>query len=430
MQHTIKISEMEKKVGPQLHEMAEAVKTCVHCGFCLAACPTYQVLGQEMDSPRGRIVLMKSVLEGELELDEAMDYLDRCLGCQACVTVCPSGVRYGELITPFRAFARGRVSRPLDRRLQRILLEKTLPYPARFRTAAAVGKIAKPFRRAAPVFLKSMLDLLPDSLPEFRHLPEVFPALGERRARAALLVGCVQQALDPEINWATIRVLTNNGIEVVIPKNQTCCGALPLHTGQRDQALRFARQNLDAFPEEIDVILTNAAGCGSGLHEYPLLFKGLPEEARAVSLSSKVQDISQFLQSLELRPAKQLGQPMKAAYHDACHLAHAQGITLEPRKLLGAIPNLTLLEVPDAVFCCGSAGSYNVEQPEIAAELGRRKAENILKSGAQAVITGNIGCMVQLRTSLKTLGTPLPVYHTVEILDLAYSDTYPSENML
>ncbi len=430
MQHTIKLSEMEKQVGPQLHEMAEAVEACVHCGFCLAACPTYQVMGEEMDSPRGRIILMKSVLEGELALDEAIEYLDRCLGCQACVTVCPSGVRYGELITPFRAYARGQVSRRLDRRLQRTLLEQSLPHPKRFRAAARVGNFVKPLHGIAPGFMKSMLDLLPDRLPEFRALPEIIPARGERRLRAALLIGCVQQVLDPEINWATIRVLTNNGVEVVIPKKQTCCGALSLHTGQQDHARRFARQNLAAFSDDVDVILTNAAGCGSGLHEYPLLFKGFPEEAQAVAFSSKVQDISQYLQSLELRPASNLSQPMKAAYHDACHLAHAQGITLEPRRLLGAIPNLTLLEVPNSAMCCGSAGSYNVEQPVLAAEIGRRKAENILKSGAQAVITGNIGCMIQLRTSLKEAGTPLPVYHTVEILDLAYSDAPPVENVL
>jgi glycolate oxidase iron-sulfur subunit len=421
MQHKIPISQLEKKIGPQLLEMTRAVETCVHCGFCLPACPTYQLLGEEMDSPRGRIVLMKSVLEGELQLDEAMLYLDRCLGCQACVTICPSGVHYGELITPFRAYARGNIHAPVSRQFQRTLLERTLPYPGRFRAATALGKIAKPLHRALPDFMAPMLSLLPDNLPEYQSLPELVPARGLRKGRVALLAGCVQQVLEPEINWATIRVLARNGIEVILPKTQTCCGALSIHTGDHDQARLLARQNLRAFPEDVDAILTNAAGCGSGMKEYPLLFKGLPEEHKAVAFAEKVMDISEYLSSLELDQVSPLSQPLTAAYHDACHLAFAQGITLAPRKLLTAIPNLTLLEISDTSNCCGSAGSYNVEQPDLAVELGQRKAESILNSGAQAVITGNIGCMVQLRMHLKLLGKPLPVYHTVEMLDLAYS---------
>lgn len=421
MQHAIPLAQLEKELGPQLHEMAEAVETCVHCGFCLSVCPTYQVLGEEMDSPRGRIVLMKSVLEGGLDLDEALPYIDRCLGCHACVPACPSGVRYGELLTPFRAYARGQSAAPLQKRLQRTMMEQTLPYPERFRVVASLGRLAKPFRQRLPAFMEPMLGLLPDKLPGYRHLPDVVPAEGERKLRVALLVGCVQQVLEPGINWSTIRVLARNGVEVVIPKGQTCCGGLALHTGDQDKARSLARQNMQVFSEAVDAILTNAAGCGSGMKEYPLLFKGRPEETRALEFAEKVQDISQFLNSLELIPTNPLAQPMKAAYHDACHLAHAQGITVAPRKLLAAVPNLTLLEVADGGMCCGSAGSYNVEQPEIAAQLGRRKAENILASGAQAVITGNIGCMVQLRVHLKAIGKLLPVYHTVEVLDLAYS---------
>ena len=425
MQHAIPVNELTQEVGPQLHAMVEAVETCVHCGFCLPACPTYQVLGQEMDSPRGRILLMKSVLEGELELGDIQTHLDRCLGCQACVTVCPSGVKYGELITPFRAYARGKAPVPVSRRLQRILLEETLPYPIRFRFAASLGKLAKPFQAVMPKFMGPMLELIPESLPdlqpEYQHLPEVIPAIGKKVGRVALLLGCVQQVLDPEINWATIRVLTRNGVEVVIPRGQTCCGGLPLHTGDLRKARLFASQNLLAFPWDVDAILTNAAGCGSGLKEYSRLFKGTTQEAEAQAFSQKVQDISEYLLNLELRPAVPLASPLMAAYHDACHLAHAQGISMEPRKLLKAVPGLTLLEINDPGICCGSAGSYNVEQPEIAAQLGRRKAENIYKSGAQAVITGNIGCIIQLRSHLMETGHPLPVYHTVEILDLAYS---------
>jgi len=227
--------------------------------------------------------------------------------------------------------------------------------------------------------------------------------------------------LEPGINWSTIRVLARNGVEVIIPRGQACCGGLALHTGDQEKARSLARQNMQVFSKDVDAILTNAAGCGSGMKEYPRLFKGQPEETQALEFAEKVQDISQFLQSLELIPANPLIQPMKAAYHDACHLAHAQGITVAPRKLLGAVPNLTLLEIEDGGMCCGSAGSFNVEQPEIAAQLGKRKAENILASGAQAVITGNIGCMVQLRVHLEAIGKPLPVYHTVEVLDWAYS---------
>jgi len=271
--------------------------------------------------------------------------------------------------------------------------------------------------------MNPMLELLPDRMPEYQHLPEVFPAKGALRGRAALLVGCVQQVLDPEINWATIRVLVHNGIEVVIPKGQTCCGGLSIHTGDFRKARQLAWQNIQAFPEDVDVILTNAAGCGSGMKEYPLLFKDTSEESRATAFSQKVRDISEYLSSIDLRLAGSLADPLVAAYHDACHLSHAQGVTLEPRRLLGMVPNLTLVEIADSAMCCGSAGSYNVEQPEIAAELGRRKAANIRNSGSQAVITGNIGCIIQLRRHLADMGNPLPVYHTMEILDLAYSFT-------
>lgn len=421
MQHTIPISQLESEVGPQLHEMAAAVQACVHCGFCLPACPTYQVLKEEMNSPRGRIVLMKAVLEGELTVDETREYIDRCLGCQACVTACPSGVRYDELLTPFRAYARGKMDGGVTKKLQQTLLEQTLPYPNRFRVAASLGHTAKPFRQVLPDFLAPMLDLLPERLPERLALPEVVPAVGKRRARVGLLVGCVQQVLDPQINWATTRVLSSNGVEVVIPGRQACCGGLSFHTGEHEQARALARQNLKAFPADLDVILTNAAGCGSTMKEYPLLFKGLADEELAVQFAARVKDISEFLDTLELETTDGLAQPMRAAYHDACHLAHAQGITLAPRKLLKAVPNLILLEIADPLICCGSAGSYNIEQPHIADELGRLKAQNILATGAQAVITGNIGCMIQLRTHLKAVGKPLPVYHTIEILDMAYA---------
>jgi glycolate oxidase iron-sulfur subunit len=400
--------------------MAHAVGACVHCGFCLPACPTYTVLGDEMDSPRGRIVLMKSVLEGEVELEDALTYIDRCLGCLGCVTACPSGVSYGELIMPFRAYAQERRSRSLPAKATRRLVLETLPYPARFRLAALSGNLVKPAQGLLPGQLRAMLNLLPESLPDAQALPEVFPAQGARRKRVALLAGCVQQGLAPEINWATLRVLARNGVEVIIPGGQGCCGALALHMGETDLARRQALHNIQILSIDVDAILTNAAGCGSGMKEYPLLFKGTQWERQAQDFAARVQDISVFLDALELEAPPPLPQPVQIAYHDACHLAHAQGVTAAPRRLLAAIPNLTLVNFPEADLCCGSAGSYNLEQPETARLLGERKARNIHASGATAVATGNIGCLVQLRNHLASQGRPLPVWHTLEVLDRAY----------
>ncbi len=398
--------------------MAEAVASCVHCGFCLPACPTYLELGEEMDSPRGRIVLMKGALEGELAQEEVLPHVDRCLGCLACVTACPSGVAYGDLLTPFREMAEKQRSRPFVQELTRTLTNQTLPYPGRFRAAAATGRFTKVFRRFLPPALRTMLDLLPDRLPPRVDLPPVSPARGKRRARVALLSGCVQQVLTPGINRATVDVLTRNGVEVVIPPRQGCCGALSMHTGAAAQARTLARRNLTAFDlNECDAVVTNAAGCGSGMHEYPLLFAGEAEEQTAAKFAAKVQDITVFLDQLGIEAPPALEQPVTVAYHDACHLAHAQGVTNAPRRLLSTIPNLTLAPVPEGEICCGSAGSYNIEQPEIAAQLGRRKAEAILGTGAQAVVTGNIGCMTQIDNHLRRLGNPLPIYHTVELLN-------------
>ena len=398
--------------------MAEAVASCVHCGFCLPACPTYLALGEEMDSPRGRILLMKGALEGELSQEEVLPHIDRCLGCLACVTACPSGVEYGELLTPFREMTERRRSRSAMEELTRTLTNQTLPYPGRFRAAAILGRLTKVFKPFLPGALRTMLDLLPEKLPPRVALPPISPARGKRRARVALLSGCVQQVLTPGINRATVNVLTSNGVEVVIPPRQGCCGALSMHTGAADQARALARRNFAAFNlSEVDAVVTNAAGCGSGMHEYPLLFAGEAEEQAARDFAGKVQDVTVFLDALGIEPPPALPAPMKVAYHDACHLAHAQGVTDAPRRLLGAVPNLTLVPIPEGEICCGSAGSYNIEQPEIAAQLGQRKAKAILGTGAQAVVTGNIGCMTQIDSHLQRLGEPLPVFHTVELLN-------------
>ena len=419
MQHTIPLD----RLGAQGPAMAHAVEACVHCGFCLPACPTYKILGEEMDSPRGRILLMKSALEGQLTVEETMPYIDHCLGCLACTPVCPSGVPYGELVMPFRVYAEKRRTRkPMDK-LLRTLVNETLPYPGRFRFAATMGRLAQPFSGLVPKELRGMLAMLPDHLPPAQPLPALYPAEGQRRARVALLAGCVQQVLAPEINWATLRVVAKNGVEVVIPPGQGCCGALPMHQGEEERGRELALRSLRVFPKDVDTVVTNAAGCGSGVKEYGLLFQGHPAQNEAEAFARQVKDVSVFLAELGLQRPPPLHQPLKLAYHDACHLSNAQGITEPPRQLLKSISNLTLLEVPEGDMCCGSAGIYNLEQPEIADQLGQRKAENILRTGGEGVVAGNIGCLVQIRTHLQRLNQPLPVYHTVQVLDLAYAQT-------
>jgi glycolate oxidase iron-sulfur subunit len=404
--------------------MTDPIESCVHCGFCLPTCPTYVTMGEEMDSPRGRIFLMKEVLEGKLEVELAQPYLDNCLGCQACETACPSGVRYGDLITEFRGRAEPERERPPAQRLRRELALRTLPYGKRFRSAAKAGAVARKVRRAVPRALRPMVDLLPEKLPAPRPLPASFPAEGERRARVALLAGCVQQELDPEIGWAAGRVLARNGVEVIVPANQGCCGSLAMHAGEAAAARKLARRNLGAFPEDLDAVITTAAGCGSGMKEYGALFLGEPEQEAAERLAGRTLDVAEFLARLGLREAPPaLAAPRRFAYHDACHLAHAQRVTAAPRGLLGQIEGLELLQPAEAELCCGSAGIYNVERPEVAAELGERKARNLLDTGAELIASGNIGCLTQLQTHLARIGHPIRAVHTVQVLDRAYSRT-------
>lgn len=399
-----------QQLGPLGEPMAKAVSACVHCGFCLAACPTYRELGQEMDTPRGRIVLMKEVLEGKMSFQAAQPHVDRCLGCLACEPACPSGVPYRDLISPFRALAAAKMKRGLLERMRRFLAAQTVPFPGRFRLAAWLGR-----HLPAPPMLRPMLELLPRRLPPKQTWNEHHAARAEKRAKVALLLGCAQQVLDPDINTATIEVLTRNGVEVVIPRSQGCCGGLAWHTGDLGAARSFARKNLDAFPLDVDAILTNAAGCGSAMHEYHLVLRGTPDEARAEAFRRRVLDVSVFLARLGLRgPWREMKQ--KAAYHDACHLSNAQHVRQQPRDLLKAVPGLQLLEIADAHLCCGSAGSYNMDQPEIASSLGRQKAEHIMATGAEVVVTGNIGCMTQVRLHLKKLGSPIQVRHTMQVL--------------
>ncbi|MGE0067764.1 MAG: glycolate oxidase subunit GlcF [Solirubrobacterales bacterium] len=420
MKHEIAIESLGVR-GPL---MSDPISSCVHCGFCLPTCPTYVTMGEEMDSPRGRIFLMKEVLEGKMEVELAQPYLDNCLGCQACETACPSGVRYGDLITEFRGRAEPERKRPPSERLRRELALRTLPHGRRFRAAAKLGGIGRRARGIVPGALRPMLDLLPNRLPAARPLPASFAAEGERRARVALLAGCVQQQLDPEIGWAAGRVLARNGVEVIVPAAQGCCGSLAMHAGDQRGARKLARRNLTAFPAAVDAVITTAAGCGSGMREYGALFLGEPEQESAERLAGRTLDVAEFLAQLGLAEVPPpLPAPRRLAYHDACHLAHAQKVTAAPRRLLGAVEGLELLEPAEAELCCGSAGIYNVERPEVAAELGERKARNLLNTGAEMIASGNIGCLTQLQGHLAKLGQPIPVLHTVQVLDRAYSQT-------
>jgi glycolate oxidase iron-sulfur subunit len=409
-------------LGPAGPLMARAVAACVHCGFCLPGCPTYRVLGEEMDSPRGRIVLMKSALEGQVALAEALPYIDRCLGCLGCVTACPSGVRYDELLPLFRGHAASLRRRGVTERLMHLVVHATLAAPGRARAALLAGRLARGLRTRLPASLGAMLSLVPDRVPPPQPLPAFSPARGTRRARVALLAGCIQQAIAPGIGHATIRVLTRNGVEVVVPPEQQCCGALALHTGDLARARRLARQNLRSFgPDGLDAVVTNAAGCGSGMREYAVLFAGRAEHAEATALASRVRDVSEFLDDIGLAEAPPpLATSTIVAYHDACHLSHGQRVTEAPRRLLRSIRNVTVVEPEESEICCGSAGTYNIEQPALANTLGTRKARHLLATGAHMVVTGNIGCIVQIRTHLRALGQPLPVWHTVELLDRTY----------
>jgi glycolate oxidase iron-sulfur subunit len=420
MKHEIPVESLGVR-GPL---MVDPISSCVHCGFCLPTCPTYVTMGEEMDSPRGRIFLMKEVLEGKMEVELAQPYLDNCLGCQACETACPSGVKYGDLITEFRGRVEPERKRPPAQRLRRELVLRTLPYGRRFRAAAKLGGVGRRFRAAVPKSLRPMVDLLPEQLPEARPLPARFAAEGPRRARVVLLAGCVQQELDPEIGWAAGRVLARNGVEVIVPAGQGCCGSLAMHAGDAEGARKLARRNLAAFPEDVDAVITTAAGCGSGMRDCGALFLGEPEQEEAERLADRTLDVAEFLAVLGLAETPPpLSSARRVAYHDACHLAHAQKVTAAPRRLLAAIEGVELLEPAEAELCCGSAGIYNVERPDVAAELGERKARNLLATGAELIASGNIGCLTQLQNHLTRLGHEIPAVHTVQVLDRAYSRT-------
>ncbi|MDA0346991.1 MAG: heterodisulfide reductase-related iron-sulfur binding cluster [Verrucomicrobia bacterium] len=417
MQHIID----KQSLGPNVKALTQGIEACVHCGFCLPTCPTYEELGEEINSPRGRIFLMKEVLEGAIPIEDALDPIDNCLGCDACITACPSGVEYDHLITAFRAKAEKERPKTLGRTIMRSMILNTLPYPNRAKWAFRAGGLFRPLRGLFPKKLQPALELLPASLPKQESLPDVYPASGPLRGRVALLTGCVQQVLAPEINRATLEVLSANGIETLIPREQSCCGALALHTGAEEKARKTARQLIRSIPADVDALITNAAGCGSGINEYSILFAGEPDEAEAIALASRTKDISTYLHEVGLIPPPELPRELNVVYHDACHLAHAQRELAAPRAILSAIPNLNLLEPPDWEICCGSAGIYNIEKPGVAKELGRKKVNNLMSTQPDAIALGNIGCMTQIQKHLEIYDTPPPVLHTVQILAKAYA---------
>ncbi|MGV9773052.1 (Fe-S)-binding protein [Streptosporangium sp. NPDC003464] len=399
----------------------ELINDCVHCGFCLPTCPTYVLWGEEMDSPRGRIHLMKQHVEGTPLTPEMAGHFDACLGCMACVTACPSGVRYDRLIEQTRAeVERTHVRRPDDRAL-RALVFQLFPYPRRLRamrlplrlSAGLRRRIAPRLERINPS-LAAMADLAPP-VPARVRLPRRVEARGRRRATVGMLTGCVQGEFFPQVNAATARVLALEGCEVVIPRSQGCCGALSLHSGQQGQAERFARRTIATFERAgVDTVVVNAAGCGSTMKEYAeILEGGWADRARAI----RTVDLTEYL--AELGPAaRRHPLPLTVAYHDACHLAHAQGIRSQPRQLLTAIPDLELREIAESAICCGSAGTYNLLQPEAARELGDRKAERVLATGADLLVSANPGCTMQITSAIRRRGAAaIPVAHVAQVLD-------------
>jgi glycolate oxidase iron-sulfur subunit len=394
----------------------ELVSTCVHCGFCLPTCPTWGLWHEEMDSPRGRIYLMEGLADGTLRLSPTVvEHFDRCLGCMACVTSCPSGVLYDRLIEQTRATIEREHRRPRRERALRSALLAVVPHPRRLRKALRLA----PAGRKLP--LPGLLRPLSDLAPPWRsgdEPPKVTEPVGERIARVGLLTGCVQRVLFGNVNAATARVLAAHGVEVVAPRAQGCCGALAVHAGRRDQGLGSARRTIDAFETaQVDFVVSNAAGCGSNLRDYAHLLADDPLYAeKAAAFSARARDVSELLAELAPR-SEQTALELRVALQDSCHLLHAQGVRAEQRAVLGRIPGLSLAEPADQALCCGSAGIYNLVQPEAARELGRRKAERVLAVEPDAYAAANPGCLVQVTAALRRSGRPLPAFHPVELVD-------------
>jgi glycolate oxidase iron-sulfur subunit len=415
----------EQLRDPAIAASNQVLRTCVHCGLCTATCPTFLLLGDELDSPRGRIYLIKDMLEaGRPATEEVVRHVDRCLSCLACMTTCPSGVNYMHLVDHARSYIEQTYRRPWHERLLRAMLGAVLPRPRLFRVSLLAARAVRPLALLVPPVgrlgrrLRAMLDLVPDRLPApaASERPQIHPAQGERRARVALLTGCAQQVLAPRINEATIGLLTRSGVEVVVAQGAGCCGALNHHMGQHDAAMHSARANITAWSREIaadglDGIVINASGCGTTVKDYGFMFRAEPEpwRSQAKAISALACDITEFLDRFGYAPVRP-APGLTVAYHAACSLQHGQQVTAQPKALLGRA-GFAVVEPAEPHICCGSAGTYNLLQPEIAARLRERKLGNLRATGPDLIAAGNIGCMTQLD------GGGVPVVHTIELLD-------------
>ena len=420
----------EQLADPAVAHSNKILRSCVHCGFCTATCPTYQVLGDELDSPRGRIYLIKDMLESGRPADEkTVKHVDRCLSCLSCMTTCPSGVNYAHLVDHARSHINATYRRPWRDRMLRRLLTAILPHPGRFRMALAGARLARPFRRLMPdARLRAMLDLAPGRVPPVsgNDRGQTFAAIGPQRARVVLMIGCAQRALNTDINDATIRLLRRAGCQVVIPPQFGCCGALTLHMGQEEDARDRARDSIARLLAaeaggKVDAIVINTSGCGTAIKDYGHLFAGDLMEDDARRVAGLARDVTEFLQALGLPDsAGDAGQGMRVAYHSACSLQHGQQIRSAPKDLL-AQAGFQVVEPADPHLCCGSAGTYNLLQPELSAQLKARKVASLQVLEPQVIAAGNIGCMMQIGG-----GTALPVVHTVELLDWATGGPKPA----
>jgi glycolate oxidase iron-sulfur subunit len=423
---------LDQLADPQTAEADKILRACVHCGFCTATCPTYVLRGDELDSPRGRIYLIKDMLENDRPATaEEVKHIDRCLSCLACMTTCPSGVHYMHLVDHARDHIERTYKRPLTDRLMREMLARVLPNPHLFRWAALAGLLGKPF---APVLkaigftrLAAMLKLTPTRLaPANDASRKVFPAVGPRRGRVAMLAGCINPVLSPETNAAAIRLLNRAGIEVVIAANDSCCGSLVHHMGREDQALAQARALIDAWTREIegeglDAILVTVSGCGTAVKDYGHLFRtDSAYAAKAARISKLARDVSEYLYTLDLAPTAG-AKPLTVAYHSACSLQHGQKVTRAPKDLLCKL-NFVVKDVPEGHLCCGSAGTYNILQPSLADRLRDRKVANIERLEPDVIAAGNIGCITQIAA-----GTTIPIVHTVELIDWATGGPVPEK---
>jgi len=415
----------EQLTDPAIARANEILRACVHCGFCTATCPTYQVLGDELDSPRGRIYLIKDMLENGRPADEkTVKHIDRCLSCLACMTTCPSGVHYMHLVDHARAHIEATYRRPFADRLLRWLLAHTLPYPARFRLAMRAARLGRPLAALVPdLRLKAMFAMLPERLPKPspNDAPQVFPAKGPRKMRVALLTGCAQRVLDTDINDATVRLLRRLGCEVVVARGAGCCGALTHHMGRSGDSHAMAARNIRAWQAEIegeglDAIVINTSGCGTTVKDYGHMFRNDPLADQAAAVAGRAMDVSEVLTRLDLPEGR---GKLRVAYHAACSLQHGQQVRTAPKDLLKRA-GFEVVEPVDSHLCCGSAGTYNLLQPEISAKLKARKVRSLEAKTPDVIATGNIGCIMQIGS-----GTGLPVVHTVELLDWATGGPRP-----